>query len=125
MTIKQIILKKIARRKIEGFVMSQASEMLETLGGVDGVMSIVRDMKSEYMPIVREVSKEAIEILEETSLNYSKYTDPIATMRVKQYNSYVEVGFTPEQAFQLIMAANGNKQLAQTLKRVQTNRSNA
>lgn len=81
---------------------------------------LVSTMAEQYKPVIYAVGNEILKVYKDFADN-TDFTDTKAKARKNQYDSYVKVGFTHDEAMSLLLT--DIRQTAELLKRNSTNKT--
>jgi len=76
---------------------------------------MVSELVEQYKPLLYGVCEEVFNIYKDYANNID-YFNTVATCKKNQYDAYVNIGFTPEQAMGLLL--NDNKKLEERLNKL-------
>lgn len=76
---------------------------------------IVSELVDQYKPLLYGVAEELFNMYKDYA-NNTEYFNTVATVKKNQYDAYINVGFTPEQAIGFIL--NDAKKLQETMNKL-------
>ena len=86
----------------------------------DMLMPTIKTYINKYKPVVYDLAQEVVEIYKDYS-NNTEYPAIVAKTKKNMYDTYVNVGFTEDQALALMI--NDNIQLMKNIKRISSSAS--
>lgn len=90
------------------------------LGNPESAGVLIKTYIDKYKPLAYVAGKEVLGVMEDFA-NCKEYFNTIAVAKKNQFDSYVSVGFTEEQAMALIL--NDNLQLIKNMKELNNSAS--
>lgn len=88
----------------------------------DSMVEVTKEYIEKYKPAVYAICKEALEIMKDYAEN-KEICEVVAIRKKNQFDAYVSVGFTEEQAIAFIL--NDNLQLVKSMKEINNSTKNS
>jgi len=78
------------------------NELLSLLENPEAVKVLIKEQVGQYKPLLYMIGQELLEVYKDFS-NNTEYFTAKAKVRKNQFDAYVEVGFTKEQAMMFLL----------------------